>query len=500
MNQNIVAASDRNFTQKQTAELQTPQKLAAQYRYIELLGEGANGKTYLAEVLGTGARVAIKALKLNQSASFKSFELFKREAETLSSIHVHGVPKFYESILSDDIGGECYIIQEYVDAPSIQSYLDDGRVFSERETLWVMLHVADILYSLHTQYSPPIIHRDIKPSNILCRLPDNKDGWAHIEPYLIDFGAVANAQSNSDKSTVAGTVGYMAPEQNFNECLPQTDFYALGATALHMLTGVAPYEMDFNTYALDYRKVLKAHAPKTSRNMCALLGCLLDYSYDKRPANATILVSMIDRVLAGRKPVPRRMAVSGTGRFWAWIKWTFFRLHIFWTDLSTEIDFVCLKKRSDDPSRPECDIKFDFKNYGIVSGTIHCQISVSLPNKRSYQKDKNYLEYTFTVEGETWCGSDCNQPWWLDETMDDFEKGDYLSQKILNKLRNHLNGGAAPLPSIRPCAIPRSYYGERDRKQGEPLNFPLKCVVIYMRKDPSINRIYYILQNNKSSE
>ncbi|MBQ9394166.1 MAG: protein kinase, partial [Proteobacteria bacterium] len=189
-------------------ELKTPQQIANHYRYIKLLGEGSNGKTYLAEALGNGAQVAVKALKLNQSASFKSFELFKREAETLSSIRVRGVPQFYESILSDDIGGECYIIQEYVDAPSIQSYLDAGRIFSERETLWIMRKIADILYSLHTQYSPPIIHRDIKPSNILCRLPEENEGWEGIEPYLIDFGAVANAHSNSDKSTVAGTVGY----------------------------------------------------------------------------------------------------------------------------------------------------------------------------------------------------------------------------------------------------------------------------------------------------
>ena len=69
-----------------------PSQLAFRYRYERLLGEGSNGKTYLATSLTTGERVAIKALKLKQSESFKGFELFKREAETLSSIEVPGVP------------------------------------------------------------------------------------------------------------------------------------------------------------------------------------------------------------------------------------------------------------------------------------------------------------------------------------------------------------------------------------------------------------------------
>ncbi|MBR4986532.1 MAG: serine/threonine protein kinase, partial [Proteobacteria bacterium] len=283
------------------SEIPTPKRLEYLYAYERLLGEGTNGKTYLARDLNTGEQVAIKALKLNQSENFKSFELFKREAETLSSLNVTGVPHFYQSILSDTIGGECYIIQEYVNAPSIQSYLAQGYIFTESETLTLMYKVASILSILHTQYSPPIIHRDIKPSNVMCQRPENGN-WTTSPLYLIDFGAVANAHSNSDKSTIAGTVGYMAPEQNFGECLPQTDLYALGATALHMLTGVPPYDMDFDTYSLKYQDALDAHAPDVSAGMRELLGKLLSYSFDQRPASAIELLRMIENVQAGKAP------------------------------------------------------------------------------------------------------------------------------------------------------------------------------------------------------
>lgn len=270
------------------------------YRYEKLIGEGANGKTYLARNLNTGEAVAIKALKQFQRNDFKSFDLFKREAETLSSIHVHGVPRFYESIISDNPDSENFIIQEYVSAPSLQSYLDDKRKFTERETLILMSKISTILYSLHSQYTPPVIHRDIKPANILCTLPED-GSWENIDPYLIDFGAVANAHS-SDRSTIAGTVGYMAPEQNLGECLPQSDYYALGATAIHMLTGKAPFTMEFDTYTIKIDKELAANAPQTSQNMKKLLELLLDYKLDHRPQNASELSMMIKNVLNNRAP------------------------------------------------------------------------------------------------------------------------------------------------------------------------------------------------------
>ncbi|MBQ8035831.1 MAG: serine/threonine protein kinase, partial [Proteobacteria bacterium] len=63
--------------------IQTPPELAHKYRYIDLLGEGANGKTYLARTTLNDERVAIKALKLSQIENFKSLDLFQREAEVL---------------------------------------------------------------------------------------------------------------------------------------------------------------------------------------------------------------------------------------------------------------------------------------------------------------------------------------------------------------------------------------------------------------------------------
>ena len=447
-------------TAPETAQsLMTPQPLMLRYRYQSLLGEGSNGKTYLAIDKRNGAKVAIKALKIFQNDSYKSYELFKREAETLSSIQVRGVPKFYERILSPMPGSESYLIQEYIDAPSIQTYLEQGRRFTEDETRALMLKICDILNDLHTQYSPPLIHRDINPSNILCKLPETDDpkAWQELQPYLIDFGAVANASSNSDKSTIAGTVGYMAPEQNFGECLPQTDLYALGATALHMLTGKPPYDMDYETYSLKFEPYLDELAPDTSPQMRELLRALLSYTTNERPASAAELKQKLtdisdpqdDSLETASTPVslPRRIYQA--------------------------IRNITQKAlRTPDP-----------RTYMNELNAVQATCSALPSNmKLAYgifwakALDSEYAEYTFTANGKTWAG--------------------YSPYPLL------VSSAPAPLPPFTACPPPQigGKYNIRTQffiQQKETTYTP--CVVLYHSADPSCNRLLYIFQPPKDA-
>ena len=438
------------------------------YRYERLLGEGSNGKTFLAKNLNTNQSVAIKALKINQSENFKSFELFKREAETLSCLQVPGVPHFYESILANEIGGECYIIQEYINAPSIQNYLQEGRKFTEQETLILMKKTAEILNILHTQYSPPVIHRDIKPSNILCELPDasDSDAWQEIQPYLIDFGAVANAHSNSDRSTIAGTVGYMAPEQNFGECLPQTDIYALGATALHMLTGVAPYDMDFETFTIKFEEAVDTQAPNTSVGMRKLLGMMLNYAYDKRPASANALIEMITNVSEGRlaDELPQPEKPSFFSKLFDKIK----RWHA--TGYQASNSYLDLTSANE---------KMLQMTLGSLQTTVWGGVGkCRLDNPRYIMESKTVAEYTFEANGLSWVG-----------------------------------GATFPLPIVRNVAgrdnVCKPYSLQKAEANAiqaptvthpAQLSLPQKCLIVYNIKDPSFNKLLYLIDDSTSKE
>jgi serine/threonine protein kinase len=80
------------------------------------------------------------------------------------------------------------------------------------------------------------LHRDIKPSNLI---------WGedkHV--YLVDFGAVqAQAAVTGVTFTVVGTSGYAPLEQFWGRAVVASDLYALGATLIHLLTGVTPADL-----------------------------------------------------------------------------------------------------------------------------------------------------------------------------------------------------------------------------------------------------------------
>ena len=296
--------------------IELPQEVAEKYEIIDLIGEGANGKTWLALDKQTKQQVAIKSLKLDQVSDLKSIELFKREAATLSSIDLEGVPKYIGCCISEADGSYC-IIQEYVRYPSIQTIIEQNGKFSEAAALNIIERVARVLYGLHSQYTPPIIHRDIKPSNILYNNTKTDDEIVDI--WLIDFGAVANPQRRNGGSTVAGTFGYMAPEQMMGDACIQSDYYSLGATYFYMISGVEPWKLSTDVFNVDFESVLNEYASEVSAASIKMLQMLLSPVIEKRPQTPSELLKMIHYAQRGQIYDPHALQEDdAAGRsFWS---------------------------------------------------------------------------------------------------------------------------------------------------------------------------------------
>ena len=208
------------------------------YAFIRELGHGSQGDVWLAERRTDKQKVAVKRLNIESVKNWKEYELFKREASVLATLNFDGVAKFYEAIDCLDDNPPCSnIVQEYIDGRTLAEMIQSGQRFSVNWIYDIILQLIDILQKLHT-HEPPVIHRDLKPSNILIKQDAGKD-----KVYLIDFGAVANPQVQSGGSTVAGTYGYMPPEQLMGKPVPASDIYALAAVAVHLITGISPAEM-----------------------------------------------------------------------------------------------------------------------------------------------------------------------------------------------------------------------------------------------------------------
>ena len=142
--------------------------------------------------------------------------------------------------------------------------------------------------------SPPVIHRDIKPANVMLRL----DG----RPVLVDFGAVGDwtTRVGHGSLTVAGTVGYMAPEQAMGAAGPASDLFALGATMVHALTHCHPADLPRRGLRLLFHDRLGCSA-----DLVAVLEKLVAPDVSERYASAAM-------ALAG-SAAPRQAAASWRG-------------------------------------------------------------------------------------------------------------------------------------------------------------------------------------------
>jgi len=109
-----------------------------------------------------------------------------------------------------------------------------------------------------------VVHRDVKPANIMRRDADGR-------LVLIDFGAVRAAlDTAAGGSTVAGTFGFMAPEQLMGRALPATDLYGLGATAVALLSRQDPTKLQGLDRQIDVA-ALGLREPEHARVLRAML-------------------------------------------------------------------------------------------------------------------------------------------------------------------------------------------------------------------------------------
>jgi serine/threonine protein kinase len=179
--------------------------------------------------------VIIKLLGFSDQLQWEQLKLFEREAQILQHLDHPRIPQYRAYFAIEGPIHWFALVQQYIPGESLKDRLAQGQRFDERQVQQIATDLLRILIYLH-ELSPPVIHRDIKPSNIIWGTDD------HI--YLIDFGAVQErAAVEGATFTVVGTYGYTPIEQFGGRAVPASDLYALGATLIHLVTGVSPADL-----------------------------------------------------------------------------------------------------------------------------------------------------------------------------------------------------------------------------------------------------------------
>ncbi|MFB2876094.1 serine/threonine protein kinase [Floridanema aerugineum] len=233
--------------------LQVEQVLQGRYQLKEKLGQNAGRQTWLAEDLKNkpSEKVIVKLLAFGGDIQWDDLKLFEREAQILKHLKHPQIPQYRDYFSVDDRVLWFGLVQQYIPGASLKELLKIGKRFTEKEVRQIAESLLNILSYLH-ELNPPVFHRDIKPSNII--LGKNK------QIYLVDFGAVQDkATVEGATFTVVGTYGYAPLEQFGGRTVPASDLYALGATLIHLLTGISPADLPQRDLRIHFSDRTNAH-------------------------------------------------------------------------------------------------------------------------------------------------------------------------------------------------------------------------------------------------
>jgi len=230
-----VAALEASATAGRASAMAIGFELGA-YRILGPLGAGGMGEVYRALDTRLHREVAIKVLPAALSDDPDRVARLEREARLLAALNhpyiatVHGL---------DITSGRHAIVMEMVDGPTLADRLSGGPL-----PLEVALELArQIAEALEAAHEKGIIHRDLKPANIKLT--------AAGAVKVLDFGlarstwpdecqapATLASRAGSGDGLVAGTPGYMSPEQVIGERVDaRSDVWAFACVLYEMLTG-----------------------------------------------------------------------------------------------------------------------------------------------------------------------------------------------------------------------------------------------------------------------
>ena len=183
-----------------------PEEIAAYFPQLEIigcLGRGGMGVVYKARQIALNRTVALKLLAPEREKDAHFAERFGHEAQALAQLAHPNIVTIHDFGQSN---GYFYLLMEFVDGVNLRELLRARRLTPE-EALAIVPPLCEALQYAHEH---GIVHRDIKPENLLLA----KDGRIKV----VDFGIakMLGAEAHVPHEPIAGTPGYMAPEQREN--------------------------------------------------------------------------------------------------------------------------------------------------------------------------------------------------------------------------------------------------------------------------------------------
>ncbi|MES2641777.1 MAG: serine/threonine-protein kinase [Myxococcota bacterium] len=211
------------------------------FNLVRILGEGAFGSVYLAEMEGAGGfkrRVALKLLNDAWDPASDAGRRLRDEARLLGRLDHANIVRVDDLVR---VNGRWALVMEYVSGADVEAVFawaeTNAAPIPPRAALEVCASVAA---ALQAAWCAPgddgeplhVVHRDIKPSNV--RLTDT--GSVKVLDFGVARAEFAGREAQTERIRY-GSLGYMAPERILGgPDAPAGDVYAVAVMAYELLT------------------------------------------------------------------------------------------------------------------------------------------------------------------------------------------------------------------------------------------------------------------------
>jgi serine/threonine protein kinase/Tfp pilus assembly protein PilF len=256
--------------------------IGERYQIIDYLGREGEVRSYVVKDLQQQQQSpyllqSLKLQKVNTFTSDKTLNCLENELAKLAKLKDYNrISQILDYFTAEE---NLYLVQEYIAGQNLEQIIRTEFTLHESDAISLLQEVAEILVQIHKQQ---VIHGNIKPSSIIKRSVDGK-------LILVNFGAIqaiTNVVPNSKS-------GYVPPEQIAGGPTFGSDIYALGMTAIHALTGIAPENLDKNPRT---GEVIWQHKARVSPELTSVLNKMVRLAQQKRYQSATQVLKALKKI------------------------------------------------------------------------------------------------------------------------------------------------------------------------------------------------------------
>ncbi|MBC8185735.1 serine/threonine protein kinase [candidate division KSB1 bacterium] len=215
------------------------------YEISFFIGQGAFGEVYRVKHKFFDEFQVMKVFK-DEYVEKTDLDEVINEGKILSKLsHPNVVRVFNIGTFNKNNKDHYFITMSFVSGESLTQLVKRKIQLDVPVATSIMIDVLRGLTSAHKN-NPTIIHRDINPDNILLSYDNQKPVGI-----LGDFGIAKLLDQVNRLPGAGGRYLYFAPECFMNIYLPSSDVFSAGVVLYKILTGVHPWQYDFDHYTLD---------------------------------------------------------------------------------------------------------------------------------------------------------------------------------------------------------------------------------------------------------